>query len=273
MLKMKKLMVMLAVLCALFVQVAQAGLIKSYAYETTVFNGYAGGPLLNKSSNLLNRTLVANYITSSGSYNTQTWAGASQGSGNSTRFNGGFVNYSSSKINDIIISYTGNNQLRSNSVNGSVHVSNAVNVDGDTGVLASSFFGINLLVAGNRASSNLTGNDLINNLFTWSTNMNFLLNQAFSLEIDSRLRVQGGTQRSGYYKTALGGSPVFILPTGFSANSADGSIVDNYYVGYNPLAANTPSTPVPEPPTSILLLLAAGVFFFQLKKVHLENNI
>ncbi len=61
------------------------------------------------------------------------------------------------------------------------------------------------------------------------------------------------------WSVVLGGSPAFILPTGYYANSADGSIVDNYFVGNMPSAStgNIPSASVPSPGT--LILFSAGL--------------
>ena len=50
------------------------------------------------------------------------------------------------------------------------------------------------------------------------------------------------------WSLVLGGSPALVLPEGFYANSADGSIVDNYFVG----------APVPVP--GAVWLLASGLF-------------
>lgn len=62
---------------------------------------------------------------------------------------------------------------------------------------------------------------------------------------------------NGLFNVRLGGSPVFVLPEGYTANSVSGSIVDNYYVGFDPFAPNTPPSSVPE--ASSLYLLAFGL--------------
>ena len=97
------------------------------------------------------------------------------------------------------------------------------------------------------------------------------VNQSFSLSwttdmIIKNIEILG----SGYFGTAnysfaLGGSPVFILPEGYTANSADGAIVNNYYVGFDPFAVDT--TPVPEPST--LILLMSGVVLLVRRRLSL----
>lgn len=92
----------------------------------------------------------------------------------------------------------------------------------------------------------------------YSRHLELPVNQSFSLSwtadmIIKNIEVLGsGYFGTGNYSFALGGSPVFILPEGYTANSADGTIVDNYYVGFDPFAAST--TPVPEPSTLMMLL-------------------
>ncbi|AYA66525.1 hypothetical protein DS731_08565 [Alteromonas sp. RKMC-009] len=54
----------------------------------------------------------------------------------------------------------------------------------------------------------------------------------------------------------LGGSPAFVLPDGFYANSLDGTIVDNYFVGN---VASLPATAVPAPATWLLFAITLVV--------------
>lgn len=59
----------------------------------------------------------------------------------------------------------------------------------------------------------------------------------------------------------LGGSPAFILPEGYYANSADGSIVDNYFVGANTSVINATS------PAHLWLMLGGlGLCFLKNRK-------
>jgi len=273
---MKKLRIALTLTCCVLGQTAHAGLLQSTAIENSFFGGgIVAGGTIESESNSIDRTLMYSYETNYGQAYNQVWAGASMGGGNGQGNGtyGGIGTRGQFTIDDIVISYTGSDTLESNMVEGSVHTTNYVNVIkgfSPTGVSASSF-NLGLRVQGSYYSIEKKGESLIDNLFAWNINKSFLLNDPFSLYFSSALSASVFNYTTeGYYKSSLGGSPVFILPDGFSANSADGTIVDNYYMGYNPLSVNT--TQVPEPPTSILLLLAAGIFFFQLKKVNLEEK-
>lgn len=94
---------------------------------------------------------------------------------------------------------------------------------------------------------------------TYSRFLDLPVNQSFSLSwttdmIIKNIEILGsGFIGTANYSFALGGSPVFILPEGYTANSADGAIVNNYYVGFDPFAVDT----VPEPSTLMLLMSAA----------------
>jgi len=64
--------------------------------------------------------------------------------------------------------------------------------------------------------------------------------------IRARVENEARTER-GFFSLSLGGSPVFELPEGYTANSASAQIVDNFYVG--------PSIRVPEPSSGLLMML------------------
>jgi len=268
---MKKIILILMLLNAVIIPTAYAGLMKAVANELS-YGSWSGGDIVENNNNDFNRTLTALYDSSSSHVSSQVWAGASDGQGDSNKWQGGFDSIGEFNIDDIVISYTGEEPLVSNQINGSYHITSFVDV---LGSLGHSYFDIVLRGqhGGNYFNSS-TGNDLVNNLFTWNINSSFTLNQAFSLRVSSHLLVsnillEGGFVGSGNYKTALGGSPVFILPTGYTANSADGTIVNNYYVAHNPFNI---ATPVPEPSTSILLMIAALIFFTQLKRELSEKK-
>lgn len=71
-----------------------------------------------------------------------------------------------------------------------------------------------------------------------------------SLGASISVQVQGEfATRKGTFTVSLGGSPVFVVPEGYTANSIDGSVVDNFYVG--------PVDAVPEP-TSLTIAAMLG---------------
>ena len=76
--------------------------------------------------------------------------------------------------------------------------------------------------------------------------------QSFSLSYGLNIDEVGIKHRSFVnWSVELGGSPALILPPGYFANSADGSIVDNYFVGTQ---SGNPATQVPAPAPYLLLL-------------------
>lgn len=97
--------------------------------------------------------------------------------------------------------------------------------------------------------TNFTGHTLpVGNLF------NLSLNAQVSSSSIQRTTIADGDgirhQSAVNWSVTLGGSPAFILPEGYYANSADGSIVDNYFVD---VTAQDPSTEVPEPANFALI--------------------
>lgn len=77
---------------------------------------------------------------------------------------------------------------------------------------------------------------------TMTSTAQVLVDQPVSLSLAASIsvRVEGGfNTRDGTFTVSLGGSPVFLLPEGYVANSIDGRVVDNFYVG--------PVNAVPEP--------------------------
>ncbi|MEO0587086.1 MAG: hypothetical protein AAF078_05550 [Planctomycetota bacterium] len=84
---------------------------------------------------------------------------------------------------------------------------------------------------------------------TMTSTADVLVDQPITLTLAAgiSIRVEGEfNSRKANFTVALGGSPVFLLPEGYVANSVDGSVVDNFYVG--------PINPVPEPGTLAALL-------------------
>ncbi|PCI62411.1 MAG: hypothetical protein COB35_04185 [Gammaproteobacteria bacterium] len=67
----------------------------------------------------------------------------------------------------------------------------------------------------------------------------------------------------------LGGSPVFMLPTGYTVNSKSANIINNWYKGFDPLAKNVA---VPEPSTLSILLLALLFFTIRLFKTNIKHK-
>jgi hypothetical protein len=104
---------------------------------------------------------------------------------------------------------------------------------------------------------------------TYSRFLDLPVNQSFSLSwtadmIIKNIEILGsGYFGAGGYSFALGGSPVFILPDGYTANSADGAIVDNYYVGFDPFAKDTTAVPGP----STLILIMSGLVLLASRRI------
>ena len=104
----------------------------------------------------------------------------------------------------------------------------------------------------------------------WEVNNVFNLNTAFSLKFNAEFVISNLRQDnneflgSGGYHILLGGSPVFNLPDGYVANSVDGSIVNNYFVGTDPFR-QAPSS-VPEPAS--ILFMISGLLCLLFKAGH-----
>lgn len=190
--------------------------------------------------------------------NTTTGLGWAVGSASSEGKNRGVRLYSTFSLDDIIITYSGNG-LAPTHIPGQLHITYSANfashLNGNStfslGVLGSglSYTGKTLYADG---SAPLNGVFEVDVNFAVGTNLFLQVNS--ELTIANRLpEVQSVVQSSnGGFATVLGGSPVFNLPEFFSANSVDGTIVNNMYVGYNPLKA----TSVTEPGALFLLCSA-----------------
>ncbi|MCF2948032.1 PEP-CTERM sorting domain-containing protein [Paraglaciecola aquimarina] len=195
---------------------------------------------------------------------TVTGFGWASGSASSRIVDGGIRLFSTFTIDDIVISYTGN-QTAETHVPGEHHITYHANfaphLNGNStfslGAQGSgfSYTGKTLYADGQEPLSGVWD---IKGLYAVGTNLTLTI---FSeLSIANQLPEVQSAVRSSYggFATVLGGSPVFILPEFYSANSADGSIVDNMYVGFNPLASDVHnSVSVPEPGT--LCVFATGL--------------
>jgi hypothetical protein len=122
-------------------------------------------------------------------------------------------------------------------------------------------FGVGLFgvgIGGGWDFNNFYGDRIYGLSGTYSRFLDLPVNQSFSLSWTTDMLIKNieilghGYFGTANYSFALGGSPVFILPDGYTANSTDGAIVDNYYVGFDPFAKST--TAVPEPNTLIMLM-------------------
>jgi hypothetical protein len=122
----------------------------------------------------------------------------------------------------------------------------------------SSYFRFGVGIGGGWDFNNFYGDRIYGLSGTYSRFLDLPVNQSFSLSWTTDMLIKNieilghGYFGTANYSFALGGSPVFILPDGYTANSADGAIVDNYYVGFDPFAKST--TAVPEPNTLIMLM-------------------
>ncbi|MEM6332121.1 MAG: hypothetical protein AAF823_02135 [Planctomycetota bacterium] len=119
-----------------------------------------------------------------------------------------------------------------------------VSFGGDT-----SFTDLSNISGGINGGSSFSAAGLSSENPTMTSTADVLVDQPITLTLAASIsvRVEGEfNSRKANFTVALGGSPVFLLPEGYVANSVDGSVVDNFYVG--------PINPVPEPGT-----LAAGL--------------
>ncbi|MGK0304467.1 MAG: hypothetical protein ACI8UG_000198 [Gammaproteobacteria bacterium] len=95
------------------------------------------------------------------------------------------------------------------------------------------------------------------------------VNQSFSLSwtadmIIKNIEILGSVYFGvGGYSFALGGSPVFVLPDGYTANSADGVIVNNYYVGFDPFTKDTSAVPGP----GTLIIVMSGLVLLASRRI------
>jgi hypothetical protein len=142
------------------------------------------------------------------------------------------------EIDDLVLSYIGTEVAR-DAVRGDVHLTYSAAVGGESGA-ANLKLGLDLGAGtgGFRNTHFLDFHEPIGGVI--SESRNFTLGQIFTLKfigelvVSSKLKVTPFGHRyyaGGSYSAFLGGSPVFNLPDGYVINSADGSIVNNYYTG------------------------------------------
>jgi hypothetical protein len=186
----------------------------------------------------------------------------------SSRFRGSSKANSSHRINNIVISPmsgfaitpTPGFRLLPETNSGEFHASYSFKFSGIE--FASSFrFGVD--ITGDSSPYDFSNLFYQSGIFgrtnVYTKVFDFQVNQSFDLQYDISMIVknieveQSQFLGAGSYNFALGGSPVFVLPEGYTANAADGTIVNNYYVGFNPINANTPN--VPEPSTFAIFAL------------------
>ncbi len=92
--------------------------------------------------------------------------------------------------------------------------------------------------------------------------------QSISIDVTTIADGDGVRHQSDVnWSVTLGGSPAFMLPAGYYANSADGSIVDNYFVSSS---TSNPSVAIPEPKAFTLLVLA---FFLLVFTRHIGRTV
>lgn len=180
--------------------------------------------------------------------------GFSGGVGESDLWYGGFRMGGQMRIDDITISYRGINAEASitDRVRAAVHV-----IYDMQSTFGSSHF--NMQIDFSNTLSERQSKNIVDESETgvWETFFDLSVNVPFYLLLSNDLLVgnrwiEGKFKGKANFNTLLGGSPVFNLPDGFFANSADGSIVDNYYVGSDPFVTPSDPTLVPEPTTSFL---------------------
>jgi hypothetical protein len=81
------------------------------------------------------------------------------------------------------------------------------------------------------------------------------VSEPYTLQISGSVRTTTGSPDDVFLTLVAGGSPVFDLPEGYTANSVDGMIVDGYYQG-----------DVPEPGTLMLLAAGGAVVFWRFSR-------
>lgn len=208
-------------------------------------------------------TSQASVVTSLGSISA---SGTYRFDGNRTNgsVTSGFTQRGRFFIDDITISYRGiDPQFQNlNRVNANLHLSL------DTDFIGNST-GFNVFATMNGQPRQQTiGAGFLNDALINFTSFGLPINQLFSLDVTASILIRSIYQETknahiarANWSLVLGGSPAFILPEGFFANSADGSIVDNYFVG------NSGPSNVPEPALGALLLTGFGMLL-RLKKAH-----
>ena len=257
--KLQPLLLLLLVSASHFVE---ANLLSSYSYYTQYGSGYGHDTESDDHPQLFDffpeyhaRTAVSTDHTNAFHY---AGTGFTGGVGESDLWYGGFRIGGQMRIDDITISYRGIDAVASvaDQVKAAVHV--IYNVQ--------STFGSTLYNMQIDFSNTLSGRQSKNIVDesekgVWETFFNLSVNVPFSLLLSNDLLVgnrwiEDRFRGKANFNNLLGGSPVFNLPDGFFANSADGSIVDNYYVGNDPFVNSAGPTTVAEPTTALIMGLS-----------------
>ena len=208
-----------------------------WVVDTGSFIGDVAGP------STLEEFVLAEYEEKDrGTVGAFTSLGSASGSGN-IGFRGILKVRNRFVIDDLILSYIGTEVAR-NTVRGDVHFTYSADVGGESGP-ANLKLGIDLGAGtgGFRNTHFLNFDQPIGSVI--SESRNFTLGQVFTIQFIGELVVSSkltstvsfdGSIGHSYnaaasYSAFLGGSPVFNLPDGYVINSADGSIVNNYYTG------------------------------------------
>lgn len=199
-------------------------------------------------------TTQASVITTSGSISA-TGSYLFSGYSNNSSFWSGFTQSGRFLIDQITITYRGikpKAQVQ-NTVFADLHMTANGNFVGD-----SLGIGIFAWVNGQPRQDTLATGTFSNQLVNFQ-NFSLPVNQIFTMDVNASVLTRSvfQNQRNAHVAVAnwslkLGGSPAFILPEGYYANSADGSIVDNYFVD-----RSAPQN-VPETPVLMLLPIALG---------------
>ena len=203
----------------------------------------------------LKGTTQASVITTSGSISATGNYLFSGNPGNSA-FWSGFTQSGRFLIDQITITYRGIDpkaQLQ-NTVFADLHMTANGNFIGN-----SLGIGVFAWLNGQMRQDTLATGSFSNQLVNFQ-NYTLPVNQVFTMDVSASVLTRSifQQQRNAHVAVAnwnlkLGGSPAFILPEGFYANSADGRIVNNYFVD-----SSAPQN-VTEPSVWILMSMALGL--------------
>ncbi len=174
------------------------------------------------------------------------------------------------RIDNLTLSYVGTGTAES-TITGNIHLSYASSMT--SGHAPGSTFTLKMDTPAGYRTQSFTGYDIDGNTGVWSQGYNFTVGSTFSLSAGAELSIatawDGSTgtviPATGSYSIFLGGSPVFNLPDGYVVNSADGTIVDNYFTG--------PSSHTVVPVPAAAWLFGSGLLsligFARRKKAHI----